>query len=75
MLDYNIFKIIGKKVGYYYIPILYITYISITLMRDYSWIKSKYSMDKKLISICLILFLTGLFGFLLSIISFIISTM
>ena len=74
MLDYNIFKIIGKKVGYYYIPILYITYISITLMRDYSWIKSKYLMDKKLISICLILFLTGLFGIILSIISFIIST-
>ena len=74
MHDYNIFKIIGKKVGYYYIPILYITYISITLMRDYSWIKSKYLMDKKSISICLILFLTGLFGIILSIISFIIST-
>ena len=74
ILDYNIFKIIGKKVGYYYIPILYITYISITLMRDYSWIKSKYLMDKKSISICLILFLTGLFGIILSIISFIIST-
>ena len=74
MSDYNIFQNIGKKIGYYYIPILSIALLSLTVMRDYSWVKSKYLIDKKDVSLSRMLFITGIIGLFLSIISFIISS-
>ena len=74
MSDYNIFKGIGKKINYGFIPIIYGVYILATLLRDYSWVESKYLLDKKSISLFTILFFTGLIGLLMSIISFFISS-
>ena len=46
--DNNIFIIIKQKFGsYFFIPILFILYISIAIMRDYSWVKTKYLIDIK----------------------------
>ena len=74
MSDYNIFKGIGKKINYGFIPIIYGVYILATLLRDYSWVESKYLLDKKSISLFKILFFTGLIGLLISITSFFISS-
>ena len=74
MSDYNIFKGIGKKINYGFIPIIYGVYILATLLRDYSWVESKYLLDKKSISLFKILFFTGLIGLLASIISIFISS-
>lgn len=74
MSDYNIYKIIGIKIGYYYIPLLYICLFSATMMRDYSWVKSKYLMDKKSISLFKVCFFSGLIGLFITIIFFILSS-
>lgn len=72
--DYNIYKRIGKKIGYSYIPIIYIALIISTIMRDYSWVKSKYLMDKRLISLSKILLFIGVVGIFLTIIAYIIAS-
>ena len=64
--DYNIFKGIGKKIKYGFIPIISGTFILVTSIRDYSWVKSKYLIDKKSISLFKILFFFGLIGLFMS---------
>lgn len=73
MTDYSMFQKIGKKVGYYFIPILYLLFIILTIMRDYSWVKSKYLIDKKTFSFYKILLFIGIIGIFIAIISYIIS--
>ena len=48
LTDNNLLIIIYKKFGsYFYIPLIFIIYILIAIMRDYSWVKIKYLIDIK----------------------------
>ena len=68
--DNNLYIFIEKKFGnFIYIPIILITYIINFIMRDYSWVKSKYLMDIKTIPMYKILFFIGTIGIILVIIS------
>ena len=69
--DDNIYELVGKKIRYYAIPLLYICFILITIMRDYSLVKSKYLIDNKSISLFKISFYIGLIGLLITILIFI----
>ena len=68
LYDNNIIEIIIKKYGGYYIIPIFLLYILSYILRDYSWVKSKYLIDLKSIQIYKILFCFGIIGSLLVII-------
>ena len=74
LTDTNTFKYIKIRFGFWYIPLLFITYEIITSMRDYSWVKSKYLMDIRSFAPFKILFAIGIIGSVLSIILYSIFT-
>ncbi len=75
LTDKNTFDYIKIKYGYYYyIPLIFISSEIITLMKDYSWVKSKSLMDIRSIHPYRILLYIGMVGSLLTIILLIITS-
>lgn len=74
LTDKSTLKYIEKRFGLWYIPLLFIIYEIITVMRDYSWVKSKYLMDIRSFAPFKILFSIGIIGSFLSIILYSIFT-
>jgi len=75
LYDNNLYYIIIGKFGHgIFIPIIFVVYIINFIMRDYSWVKTKYLMDIKTIPMYKILLLTGVIGTVLVIICFIFTT-
>lgn len=75
LTDRNTFDYIKIKYGYYYyIPLIFIFSEIITLMKDYSWVKSKYLMDIRSIHPYRILLYIGMVGSLLTTTLLIISS-
>ena len=70
--DNNIYEMMKNKYGVYSFVVLGLTLFSI-IMKDYSWIQSKYLMDIRGINIYIILLVTGVTGLILVIILFVIS--
>jgi hypothetical protein len=70
--DNGLYEIMKNKYGVYSFVVLGLTLFSI-IMKDYSWIQSKYLMDIRGINIYIILLATGVTGLILVIILFIIS--
>ena len=68
LYDNDIFEIIIIKYGKYYIALIFLLYILSYILKDYSWVKSKYLMDNKCIKIYKILLCFGIIGSLLVII-------
>ena len=67
--DNNLYVIIKKKLGHeIYIPLIIIVYLISFMMRDYSWVETKYLIDIKGIPIYKILLYTGISGLILVII-------
>ena len=61
--DNNLFIFISKLFGsYYFIPLIIIIYIILDIMRDYSWVKTKYLIDIKTIPYYKIFFFLGMIG-------------
>ena len=75
LYDNNIFNFIIKKYdSVLFIPIIIIGFIISFIMRDYSWVKSKYLIDIKSYPISKILITIGAIGTILIIISYILLT-
>ena len=73
--DNNTFIIIIRKFGsFYFIPIIFITYILIAIMRDYSWVKTKYLIDIKTVPLYKIFFYFGIIGIFVCVITLTSST-
>ena len=61
--DYNMYKFMAKKFGHYgWIVLILFLYIFDFIMRDYSWVKLKYLMDKKSIPVFRIMLTIGIVG-------------
>jgi hypothetical protein len=73
--DNNIFNAINKIFGsYYFVPLIYISYIIIAIMRDYSWVKTKYLIDIKTVPFYKIFMFLGSVGIFIDIIALFLST-
>ena len=72
--DNNLYEMMKKKYGVYSFFVLGVTLFSI-IMKDYSWIKSKYLMDIRGINVYNILIFTGVIGFIIVSILFTFSTL
>ena len=70
--DNNLYELMKKKYGTYSFVVVGVTLFSI-IMKDYSWIKSKYLMDIRGINIYKILIFIGVIGIFLVIFFFIVS--
>ena len=65
--DNNLYDLITKKLGHeIYIPLMIIGNLINFMMRDYSWVETKYLIDIKGIPIYKIVLYTGIFGFSLA---------
>jgi hypothetical protein len=71
--DNGLYEMMKNKYGVYSFMVIGLTLFSI-IMKDYSWIQSKYLMDIRGINVYIILLVTGVTGFILVIILFIISS-
>ena len=61
--DNNMYKFMEKKFGHYgWIFLILFLYIFDFIMRDYSWVKLKYLMDKKSIPVFRIMLFIGIIG-------------
>lgn len=61
--DNNIFYVIKQKFGnLFYVPIIFVSYIIIAIMRDYSWVKTKYLLDIKSVHFFKIFIYLGAIG-------------
>ena len=66
LTDNNLLIIIYKKFGsYFYIPLIFIIYILIAIMRDYSWVKIKYLIDIKSVHYFKLFIFFGIIGSIL----------
>ena len=66
LTDNNLFDIIKILFGsYYYIPLIFFTYTTIAIMRDYSWVKTKYLIDIKSVPLYKIFIFYGVVGSLI----------
>ena len=74
LTDKNTFDYIKIKYGFYFIPLIFIFSEIITLMKDYSWVKSKYLMDIRSIHPYKILMFIGIIGSTLIFISLLVLT-
>jgi hypothetical protein len=71
--DNGLYEMMKNKYGVYSFMVIGLTLFSI-IMKDYSWIQSKYLMDIRGINVYIILLVTGVTGFILVIILIIISS-
>ena len=74
LYDNNIFQIITIKFGRFYTILIFLLYFISYILRNISWVKSKYLMDIKSIKIFKILLSFGIVGSLLVIIILIFSS-
>ena len=73
--DNNIFYVIKQKFGnLFYVPIIFVFYIIIAIMRDYSWVKTKYLLDIKSVHFFKIFIYLGAIGSTLIIIILVLLT-